>query len=142
MSGLDGVQHGVLIDLIGTGLDHDDLVHGGGDGQGQVALLALLLSGVQDDLAVHQTHLHAADGAVPGDLGHSGDQRSADHAGDLRAAVGVQAHDGHGDADVVAHLLREQGAHGTVNDTAGKDGVLGCLSFPLIETSGNLAHRV
>ena len=56
---LDGVQHGVLIDLIGTGLDHDDLVHGGGDGQGQVALLALLLGGVQDDLAVHQTHLHA-----------------------------------------------------------------------------------
>ena len=142
VSGLDGVQHGVLIDLIGTGLDHDDLVHGSGDGQGQVALLALLLGGVQDDLAVHQTHLHAADGAVPGDLGHSGDQRSADHAGDLRAAVGVQAHDGHGDADVVAHLLREQGAHGTVHDAAGQDGALAGAALTAHEAAGDAACGV
>ena len=142
VSGLDGVQHGVLIDLIGTGLDHDDLVHGGGDGQGQVALLALLLSGVQDDLAVHQTHLHAADRAVPGDLGHSGDQRSADHAGDLRAAVGVKAHDGHGDADVVAHLLREQRAHGTVHDAAGQDGALAGAALTAHEAAGDAACGV
>ena len=97
--------------LVGTGLDHHDLVHGGGNGQGQVAHLALFLGGVQDDLAVHQAHLNTADGAVPGDLRHSGDQRRTDHTGDLRAAIGVQAHHGHGDADIVAHLLGEQRAH-------------------------------
>ena len=142
MSGLDGVQHGVLIHLVGTGLDHDDLVHGGGNGQGQVALSALLLRGVQDDLAVHQTHLHAADGAVPGDLRHGSDQRSADHAGDLGAAIGVKAHDRHGDADVVAHLLGEQGTHGAVHDAAGQDGALAGAALTTHETAGDAACGV
>ena len=142
VSGLDGVQHGVLIDLIGTGLDHDDLVHGGGYGQGQVALLALLLSGVQDDLAVHQTHLHAADGAVPGDVGHGGHQRSADHTGDLGAAVRVKAHDGHGDAHVVAHLLGEQRAHGAVHHAAGEDGALTGAALAAHKAAGDAACGV
>ena len=94
--GLDGGQHGVLVHLVGAGLDHHDLVHGSGNGQGKVAHLALLLGGVQHDLAVNQTPLHAADGAVPRNIGHGGHQRSADHAGDLGAAIRVKAHDGHG----------------------------------------------
>ena len=142
VSGLDGVQHGVLVHLVGTGLDHDDLVHGGGNGQGQVALLALLLGGVQDDLAVHQAHLHTADGAVPGDLRHGGDEGCADHAGDLRAAIGVQAHDGHGDADIVAHLLGEQRAHGAVHHAAGEDGALTGAALAAHEAAGDAACGV
>ena len=142
VSGLDGVQHGVLVHLVGTGFDHDDLVHGGGNGQGQVADLALLLGGVQHDLAVHQTHLHAADGAVPGDVGHGSDQRRTDHTGDLRAAVGVQAHDSHGDAHVIAHLLGEQRAHGAVHHAAGEDGALTGAALAAHKAAGDAACGV
>ena len=142
MRRLDGVQHGVFIDLVGTGFDHDDLVHGGSHGQGQVALFALLLGRVQDDLTVHQADLNAADGAVPGDLRHSGDEGCADHTGDLRAAVRVQAHDGHGDADIVAHLLGEQRAHGAVHNTAGEDGALTRAALAAHEAAGDAACGV
>ncbi len=139
---LDGVEHGVLVHLVGTGLDHDDLIHGGGNGQGQIALATLLLRGVQDDLAVHQTDLHAADGSVPRDLGHGGDQRCADHAGDLGAAVRVKAHDGHGDADIVPHLLGEQRAHGPVHDAAGEDGALAGPTLAAHKAAGDAACGV
>ena len=142
VSGLDGVQHGVLVHLVGTGLDHHDLIHGGGNGQGKVAHLALLLRGVQHDLAVHQTHLHAADGAVPRDVGHGSDQRSTDHTGDLRAAVGVQTHDGHGDAHVVAHFLGEQRAHGAVHHAAGQDGALTGAALTAHKAAGDAACGV
>ena len=142
MSGLDGVQHGVLVHLVGTGLDHHDLIHGGGNGQGKVAHLALLLRGVQHDLAVHQTHLHAADGAVPRDVGHGSDQRSTDHTGDLRAAVGVQTHDGHSDAHVVAHFLGEQRAHGAVHHAAGQDGALTGAALTAHKAAGDAACGV
>ena len=140
--GLDGGQHGILVHLVGAGLDHHDLVHGGGNGQGKVAHLALLLRGVQHDLAVNQTHLHAADGAVPRDIGHGGHQRSADHAGDLRAAIRVKAHDGHGDAHVVAHLLGEQRAHGAVHHAAGQDGALAGAALTAHKAAGNAACGV
>ena len=139
---LDGIQHGVLVHFVGTGLDHHDLVHGSGYSQGQVAHLALLLGGVQHDLAVHQTHLHAADGAVPGDIRHSSDQRSADHAGDLRAAVRVQAHDGHGDAHVIAHFLGEQRAHGAVHHAAGQDGALTGAALTAHKAAGDAAGGI
>ena len=142
VSGLDGVQHGVLVHLVGTGLDHDDLIHGGGNGQGKVAHLALFLRGVQHDLAVHQAHLHAADGAVPRDVGHGSDQRSTDHTGDLRAAVGVQTHDGHGDAHVVAHFLGEQRAHGAVHHAAGQDGALTGAALTAHKAAGDAACGV
>ena len=142
MRSLDGIQHGVLVHLVGTGLDHHDLVHGSGYGQGQVAHLALLLGGVQHDLAVHQAHLHAADGAVPGDIRHSSDQRSADHTGDLRAAVRVQAHDGHGDAHIIAHFLGEQRAHGAVHHAAGQDGALAGAALTAHKAAGDAACGV
>ena len=142
MGVLDGLEHGVLVHLVGAGLDHDDLVHGAGHGQGQVADAALLIGGVDDDLAVHQAHLDAADGAVPGDLGHSRHQRRADHAGDLGAAVGVQAHDGHGDAHIVAHLLGEQGAHGAVHHAAGQDGPLAGTALAAHKAAGDAAGGV
>ena len=142
MGGLDGIKHGVLVHLVSACLDHDDLVHGGGNGKSKVALAALLLGGVQHDLAVHQTHLHAADGTVPGDVGHSSHQRCTDHTGDLGAAIRVKAHDGHGDAHVVAHLLGEQRAHGAVHHTAGEDGTLAGATLTAHKAAGNTSCSV
>ena len=60
----DGTVHGVVIHLIGAGLDHHYLLAGGDDGHVQVADLALLGVGVEHQLAVHQTHLQSYHRAV------------------------------------------------------------------------------
>ena len=89
----DGLHHGLLVDLVGTGLDHDDLFLAGGKGQGEVAVLALLLRGVQHDLAVHQTDKHTGNRAVPGNIRHGDGQGRTVHAGNFGRAVGVLAQD-------------------------------------------------
>ncbi len=54
---LDGLEHHGVWDLVGAGLDHDDLLAGGDDGHVQVGDLTLLAIGVDHQLAVHQAHL-------------------------------------------------------------------------------------
>ena len=142
MGGLDGIQHGDLVHLVGAGLDHDDLLLGGGNGELQVADIALLQSGVDHQLAVHQTHEHAGDGAVPGNVGDGQGDGGADHAGDLRAAVLVHAHDGHDNRHVVAHVLGEQGPDGTVHHTAGQDGLFAGAALTAHKAAGDAAHSV
>ena len=142
MAGADGLHHDFLADLVGAGLDHDDFFHAGGQGQGQVGLFALFLGGVEHDLAVHIAHGHAADGAVPGNVGHGNGQGSAVHTGDLGGIVGVQTHDGHGDADIVAHILGEQRTDGTVHHAGGEDGVFAGAALTAHKAAGNAAGGV
>ena len=142
MTGTDGAHHGLLIDLVGTGLDHDDLFLAGSKGQGEVAVLALLLGGVQHDLTVHQTDKDTGDGAVPRNVRHSDGQRGTVHAGDLCRAVGVLTHDGHRHADIVAHILGEQRADGAVNDAGGEDGMLAGAALAAHKAAGDAACGV
>ena len=142
MTGTDGAHHGLLIDLVGTGLDHDDFFLAGCKGQGEVAVLALLLRGVQHDLAIHQTDKDTGDGAVPRNVRHSDGQRSAVHAGDLCGAVGVKAHDSHRDADIVAHVLGEKRADGAVHNAGGQDGMLTGAAFAAHKAAGDAACGV
>ena len=68
MGGHDGVVHLVVGQFLGAGLDHDDLALGGGHSQVELGGVLLLVGGVEDNLAVHIAHLHAADGTVPGNI--------------------------------------------------------------------------
>ena len=142
MSGLDGVQHGGIVHFVGAGLDHNDLALGTGNGQLQVALLTLGSGGVDNQLAVHQTHEHAADGAVPGDIGNGQSDGGTDHTGDLGAAVGIDAHDSHNDGHIVAHVLGEQGTDGTVDHTAGQDSLLTGAALTAHKAAGDAADGV
>ena len=142
VTGADGLHHGLLVDLVGAGLDHNDLLLAGSQGQGQVAVLALLLGGVQHDLAVHQTDGHTGDGAAPGNIRHGDDQRGTVHAGYFSGAIGIQAHDGHGHADIVAHILGEQRADGTVDHAGGQDGMLTRAALTAHKAAGNTAGGV
>src|SRR5699024_10359616 len=116
---LDGGEHGVVVHLVGAGLDHDHLLAGGDHGDVQVADLPLLAVGVQHQLAVHEAHLQRAHWAVPGDVGDGQGGGGADQGGDLRGAVVIHAHDGGHDGHVVAEVGGEQGPDGPVNDPAG-----------------------
>src|SRR5699024_8228503 len=92
-----------------------------------------------DDLAVHQADLDAADGAAPGNVGHGDGQRRTVHAGDLGRVVGVHAHDGHGDADVIAHIRGEQRGDGTVDHAGVQDRMLTGAAHTAHEAAGNAA---
>ena len=50
---LNGLEHLVIGDLVGAGLDHDHLLAGGDHGDVQIADLALFAGGVDDQLTVH-----------------------------------------------------------------------------------------
>ena len=50
---LNGLEHLVVGDLVGAGLDHDHLLAGGDHGDVQIADLALFAGGVDDQLTVH-----------------------------------------------------------------------------------------
>ena len=138
----DAGVHDLVGDLVGAGLDHHDLPGGGGHGHIHAAGLALLLVGVEDDLAVAVAHLQAADGAGKGDLRVAHTGGSADHGGHLGRAVVVHAHHGAGDAHVVAEVIGEQGAHGPVDQAAGQHGGQRGAALTAHEAAGDAAHGI
>ena len=138
----DAGVHDLVGDLVGAGLDHDHLLPGGGHGDIHAGGLALLLVGVEHDLAVHIAHLQAADGAGEGDLGIADAGGSADHGGHLGGAVVIHAHHGAGDAHVVAEVIGEQGAHGPVDQAAGQHGGQRGAALTAHEGAGDAAHGV
>ena len=139
---LDGPEHGVVVHLVGSSFNHDHLFPGGHHGHVQVGNLPLLAGGVENELAVHQAHLHRAHGAVPGDVGNGQGGGSADEAADLRGAVVVHAHDRGHDGNVIAEVVGEQGADGPVNDPAGEDALFPGAALPAVEAAGDAAHGV
>ena len=138
----DGVIHDIVGQLLGAGLDHDDLLLGGGHGEVQLGGVLLLLIGVEDDLAVHIDHLQAADGAGPGNLGIGEAGGHADHGGHLGRAVVVHAHDGACHHHVVAEVIGEEGADGAVDDAAGQYRRQRGLALAAHKRAGDAAHGV
>ena len=128
--------------FIRTGLDHDNLLGSGSDRQLQIALVPVILTGVYNDLAVHETDLGGCAGAVKRDIGNGCGNGRAQHGDQLRSACGIHAHNHALQRDIVAHILREQRSHRAVNNAAGEDRVLGRSAFPLVEAAGHLADGV
>ena len=138
----DGVEHGLVVHLVRTGLDHDDLLAGTGNGQLQVGTASLPLIRADDNLAVHQAHLHAADWAVPRNVRDGQREGGTQHTGNLRGVILIDRQNGHDDRNVVAHIFREQRTDRTVYQTGGQDGLLGRTSLSLEEGTGDFAHRI
>ena len=139
---IDRVDHDLLRNFLGAGFDHDDLVLHAGYGQCQVRDLLLIVGGVDDELSVHQAHLRHGAGTIEGNVGDRHSDGGSDHGGQFRRAVRIHAHDKVFQRHVISVVLREQRAHGTVDDTVGEDRVLGGLSLALHEAAGDLAHCV
>ena len=142
VGGLDGLEHHVVGDLVGPGLDHDHLFPGGDHGHVHVGGLGLPGVGVDHDLTVHQTHLHRAHRSVPGDVGDGQGGGGADEGGHLGGAVPVHAHDGSHDGHVIAEVAGEQGADGPVDDPAGEDALLTGTALPAHEGAGDAAYGI
>ena len=138
----DGVVHIVVGDFLCACLDHDDLLHRGGNRQLQRAHVALCLGGVDDRLAVDHADEDAADRSVPRNIRDGEGDGCADHAGDLMRAVGIHCHDGQRNRNVVAQILREQGADRAVDDARGQNCLLARATLAAQEAAGDLACRI
>ena len=139
---LDGLIHGVVVDLVRAGLDHNDLLAGGNDGDVKVGDLALLARGVEDKLAVHKADLERADRAIPGNIGDSKGSGGADQGRDLGRAVVIDAHDRRHDGNVVAEVIGEEGTDGAVDDAARQDTLFAGTTLAAVEGAGDTADRV
>ena len=134
---LDGFVHGVVVDFVRTGLDHDDLLASRDDRDVEIADLALLGVGVEHELAVHKADLERADRAVPGDIGDGERGGGADQSRDLGRAVVVDAHDRRH-----AEVGGEERADGAVDDAAGQDALFAGTALAAVERTGDAADGV
>ena len=142
MSKEDGFQHQFFGNFIRARFHHQDGITSAADGQMQRALGALLLIGVDDQLAVHTAHDHGAGGAVPRNIADRQRRRGTDHRGHFRGNIFVNTQAGSHHLNVVAHSLGEQGPQGTVDQAAGQGRLFGGTTLALDEAAGNLAHGI
>ena len=142
MTGQDSIEHGLLVHLIGTCFDHNDLLGTAGNGQIQVILLALLKSRIQNDLTVDQTNTDASDRAVPRNIGNRDCNGCCDHAGDLRRAIRIYRQNGHDNGYIVTHILREQRTNRTVNHSGGQNCLFRRLALALSKGAGDSADGI
>ena len=138
----DALQHNLVGDLVGASFDHDHFFAGSHHGGQHFADLALFLVGVDDDLAIHITHVDAAHGAVPGDVGDSQSGGGADGGSDLRLAVIVHAQDGADHGHVIAEVAGEQGTDGAVDAAGSQDSIQAGTAFSAHEGAGDAPHSV
>ena len=142
MGKLDALHEDVFLDLVGLGLDHDDLLVGRGDGHEALAGVALVLRRVHDIFAVEIADIGGRGRAVPGNVGVGDDERGADGGDDLDRVVIVLREDGVGQDDVVAELLVEERAHRAVDEAGDEDAALGRTALAAVEAAGDAAHGV
>ena len=116
MGHLNGAEHGVVVHLVGPGLDHDHLFAGRDDHHIQIGEFLLFLTGIQHQFPVHKAHFQGPDRTVPGNVGDGEGGGGANQRGDFRGAVGVHAHDRTHDRHIVAEIIGEEGADRAVND--------------------------
>ena len=131
-----------LRDLLGAALHHEEAVRGAGVEQVEVALAALGLRGVEDELAVHAADAHGADRAHERDLGDVERGRGGDHGEEVRLvdAVGAQQRVVH--LHVVVVAVGEERADRAVREAGGEDLLLGGARLALEEAAGEAAAGV
>ena len=138
----DALVHDVLGDLVGGGLNHDDLLVRRGDGDGHAVSLALGLGGVEEVALAVPAEADAGNGAVPRDVGNRHGGAGAYHGGYLGGAVAVDAEDLALDGDVVPEVAREERAHRAVDEAARQDGGQARTALAAHEAAGDAAHGV
>ena len=139
---INGLDHLCLRNLIGSGLDHDDLISGGRDGQLKIGNGVLLQRRIDNQLSVNHSDLRRSAGTVKRNIGNRCRDRRSQHGNNLRIAVRIHRHYHVVQGHIVPVILREKRTHGAVNDTGGKNRVLGSLALALVEASWNFTHRV
>ena len=139
---LEGLDHLLLGDLAGAGLDHRQRVLRADDDEVERRLLRHRQRRVDDELAVHHADAHGADRA------HEGQRRDHERRGgpvdgqDVVRRDEVGGEDGADHLHLVLEALRPERPNRAVGHARREDGALRGTSFTLEEAAGDLAGRV
>ena len=139
---IDCLDHLCFRNLVGARFDHDYFLTGGCNGQVYIGNCFLCQCRVDDQLAVDHTDLGHCTRTVKRNIGNAGCDRGTQHRNNLRVAVRIYGHYHIVQGNVVAVILREQRTHRAVDDTAGQDRMLTCLSLSFIESARDLSYGI
>ena len=137
-----GVKHLILRNFLRAGLDHNDLVLGCAQGHVHLTDLALLGSRVNDNLTVYNADLATSNDIVKRDIGNGNRDGRAQQGNNLRRIVVIVLENRAYDRDIVAQILREQGAHRAVDLAGSQDCLFRRAAFTAHERAGNAANRI
>ena len=132
-----------LDDLVGgLGLDHHDrdvtvVEHAARDDHVEHGTLELLDGRERDPGAVDQRDAHTADRSGERQAGDLGGRRRGVDRQHVVQLVGIQAHDGDHDLDLVAQAVDERRAQRPVDQPTGQDRVGGRTALPAEERAGD-----
>ena len=139
---INSLDHLILRNLVGTGLDHDNLISCGSYCQLKVRNILLSQCRVHNILSIDQADLCRCTWAIKWNIRNTGSKGRTKHSRDLRVALRIYRHNHVYQCYIVSVILREQRTHRSVDNTRGKDCVLACLSLSLIETARDLSYGV
>ncbi len=139
---VNGLDHLLFLDLLGTGLDHDHFFRCGGHRQLQIALIPDRLRGVYDKLAVFHSDLRHCARTVKRDVGNAGRDRGTDHGEQFRTVLRINGEDQVVQKHVVPVILGKQRPHRTVYDARGQNGIFRRTALSLVESAGDLPDRI
>ena len=139
---VDGFDHLVFRNLVGSGLDHDNFLSCGSYGKLKVRNCLLCKCRVDDELAVDHANLCGCTWAVKWDIRNTGCNGRTKHSRDLRIALRINRHNHVYQCYVISVILREQWTHWAVDNTGCKDRMFACLTLSLVESSRDLSYCV
>ena len=141
---LHGGQHVLLGNLLGSGLDHGDEVAGAAELKIKIGILALLIGGIDQELAglAIAANAHAGKRTLEGHTAERKGQRGAHHADNV-AGVGLIGHKrGRDNLDLVAETIGEARAQRAVDHAGGKRSLLARTTLALEVAARNAAGSV
>ena len=140
---LEGLQHRLLGDLVGAGLDHRQRVAGADDDQVEVGVLVRLLERrVDHELAVDPGDANGSDRAEERQRRDRERGGGAVDAEDVVAVDHVRREDGADHLHLVPESLRPERPDRAVDHAGGEGRPLGRLPFPLEEAARDLPGGV
>ena len=138
----EGVEHVVLGHFLGAGFDHDDFILGGAQGHVHFADLALLAGRVDNDLAVYDADLAAANDVVERNVRNGNRDGRTQQSDDLGRVVIVVLEHRADDGNVIAEVLREQRTHRAVDLAGCQDGLFARTALTTHERTRDAANRI
>ena len=136
MQGLDEFLFG---EFVGLAFDHDDVGLVADVDQVEIAVCALVVGRVDDELAIDAADAHGADRAGERDVGKAEGGGGAVHREDVGVVFTIGAEQDGDDLGVVEIAFREERPQRAVGHAAGEDFLFGGAAFAFEVTTGENA---
>ena len=140
MSKLKGRQNVGFIRFVRAALHHHQGIATAADNQVEVALLLLLVGGVDDELAVDSTHAYRGDRSEKRDFRNRQRRGGADEGRDVGRIHTVRGKNRRHDLGVVVVAVGKKWPNGAVDETTDQHLSIRQARFALEKATGNLAR--